>query len=119
MGELSKNMQRALDAVRAMSPEHQDFLAAELMEHARLLALPPTRLSPEERAELEAAGQVFSTETDTESLSGRLRYQRARSYQPAWVCASSRPTNSTRSARNRIFRPWFLCKRAPTKAPST
>ena len=55
MGEFSKNMQRALDAVRAMSPEHQDFLAAELMEHARLLTLPPTRLSPEERAELEEA----------------------------------------------------------------
>ncbi|MEI7874300.1 MAG: hypothetical protein WCK95_19375 [Alphaproteobacteria bacterium] len=55
MGEFSKNMQRALDAVRAMSPEQQDLLAAELMEHARLLTLPPTRLSPEERAELEAA----------------------------------------------------------------
>lgn len=55
MGEFSKNMQRALDAVRAMSPEQQDLLAAELMEHARLLTLPPTRLSPEERAKLEAA----------------------------------------------------------------
>ncbi len=55
MGEFSKNMQRALDAVRAMSPEHQDLLAAELIEHARLLTLPSTRLSPEERAELEAA----------------------------------------------------------------
>ncbi len=55
MGEFSKNMQRALDAVRALSSEHQDLLAAELMEHARLLAQPPTRLSPEERAELEAA----------------------------------------------------------------
>ncbi len=55
MGKFSKNMQRALDAVRVLSPEHQDLLAAEMMEHARLLTLPPTRLSPEERAELEAA----------------------------------------------------------------
>ena len=54
MGDLSKHMQRALDAVRALSPEHQDLLAAELMEHARLLAQPPTKLSAEERAELEA-----------------------------------------------------------------
>ena len=55
MGEFSKNMQRALDAVRVLSPEPQDLLAAEMMEHARLLTLPPTRLSPEQRAELEAA----------------------------------------------------------------
>ncbi|MDP1750083.1 MAG: hypothetical protein Q8L22_11535 [Reyranella sp.] len=55
MAEFSKNMQRALDAVRVLSPEQQDLLAAELMEHARLLTLPPTRLSPGERAELEAA----------------------------------------------------------------
>lgn len=73
MGELSKNMQRALDAVRAMSPEHQDFLAAELMEHARLLALPPTRLSPEERAELEAGLAAarrgeFASEADVNAM---------------------------------------------------
>lgn len=55
MGSFSKQMQQALDAVSAMSPEQQDLLAAELMERARLLALPPTRLSEEERAELEAA----------------------------------------------------------------
>jgi hypothetical protein len=54
MGEFSKHMRQALDAVRRLSPEHQDLLAAELMEHARLLARPPTKLSPEERAELEA-----------------------------------------------------------------
>jgi hypothetical protein len=55
MGEFSKNMRRALDAVRDLSPDLQDLLAAEVMEHARLLTLPPTSLSPEERAELEAA----------------------------------------------------------------
>jgi hypothetical protein len=54
MGDFSKHMQKALEAVRAMSPEHQDLLAAELMEHARLLEQPPTKLSVEERAELEA-----------------------------------------------------------------
>jgi len=54
MGKLSNRMQRALNAVRDLSPEHQDLLAAELMEHARLLAQPPTKLSLEERAELEA-----------------------------------------------------------------
>ena len=36
-----------------------------------------------------------STETDTESLTGRLTYQRARAYQPACVAASSRPTKRT------------------------
>lgn len=73
MGEFSKNMQRALDAVRAMSPEHQDFLAAELMEHARLLTLPATRLSPEERAELEDALAAarrgeFATEAEVNAM---------------------------------------------------
>lgn len=55
MGSFSKQMQQALDAVRELSSEQQDLLAAELLEHARVLALPPTRLSAEERAELEAA----------------------------------------------------------------
>lgn len=55
MGEFSRRMQRALDAVRTMSPEHQDLLAVELMERAGVLAAPPTSLSREERAELEAA----------------------------------------------------------------
>lgn len=47
-------MQRVLDAVRDLSPEHQDLLAAELTEHVRLLASPPIKLSPQERAELRA-----------------------------------------------------------------
>lgn len=54
MGKFSERMKRALDAVRLMSPEHQDVLAAELMKHARLLAQPAAKLSVEERAELEA-----------------------------------------------------------------
>jgi hypothetical protein len=48
-------MQRALEAVSNVSAERQDLLAAELMERLRLLEQPPTRLSPEEQAELEAA----------------------------------------------------------------
>jgi hypothetical protein len=55
MGPLSKRMQQALDAVRNMSAEQQDLLAVELMERLRVLEQPSTRLSPEERAELEAA----------------------------------------------------------------
>ena len=47
--------------------------AAELMEHARLLALPPTRLSPEERAELEDALAAsrrgeFASEADVNAM---------------------------------------------------
>jgi hypothetical protein len=48
-------MQRALEAVSNASDEQQDLLAAELMERLRLLEQAPTRLSPEERAELEVA----------------------------------------------------------------
>jgi hypothetical protein len=54
MTQLSKTMQQAVDTVRGLPPEQQDFLAVELMERAHLLTQPSTRLSPEERAELEA-----------------------------------------------------------------
>ena len=73
MAEFSKNMWRALDAVRALSPKHQDLLAAELMEHARLLAQPPASLSAEERAELEAGLAAarrgeFASEADVNAM---------------------------------------------------
>jgi len=55
VGSLSKRMQQALEAVSDASAERQDLLAAELMERLRLLEQPPTRLSPEERAELVVA----------------------------------------------------------------
>lgn len=55
MGSLSKRMQQALEAVSNVSIERQDLLTAELMERLRLLEQPPTRLSAEDRAELEAA----------------------------------------------------------------
>ena len=73
MGEFSKHMRRALDAVRDLSPEHQDLLAAELMEYARLLAQPPAKLSVEERAELEAGLAAarrgeFASEADVNAM---------------------------------------------------
>ena len=76
MGEFSRRMQRALEAVRAMSPEHQDLLATELMEHARLLAQPPTKLTAEERAELEAALAAarrgeFASDADVNAMYAR------------------------------------------------
>jgi hypothetical protein len=55
VGSLSKRMQRALEAVSNAPAEQQDLLAAELMERLRLLEQPPTRLSPEEQAELQVA----------------------------------------------------------------
>jgi hypothetical protein len=46
---------QALEAVSNMSAGRQDLLAAELIERLGLLEQPLTRLSPEERAELEVA----------------------------------------------------------------
>jgi hypothetical protein len=76
MGEFSKNMRRALDAVRTLSPDQQDLLAAELMEHMWLLRKPPTKLSPEECVELEAdlaaarRGE-FASEADVNAMYAR------------------------------------------------
>jgi hypothetical protein len=73
MGSLSKRMQEVLDTVRDMAVEQQDFLAAELAERLRMLRQPPTRLSPEERAELEAALSAarrgtFASEAEVEAM---------------------------------------------------
>jgi hypothetical protein len=54
MNQITKRLEQALDAVRAMPPDQQDLLAIELMERAQTLSGPPTTLTPEERAELEA-----------------------------------------------------------------
>ena len=73
MGSLSKRMQAVLDEVRNKPTEQQDFLAAELAERLRLLEQPPMQLSPEERAELEAAllaarrGE-FASEAEVEAI---------------------------------------------------
>lgn len=73
MGSLSKRMQQALEAVSNVSAEREDLLAAELMKRLRLLEQPPTRLSPEERAELEvalAAAQrgEFASDAEVEAM---------------------------------------------------
>ena len=54
MNQISKRLEQAFDAARAMTPDQQDLLAVELLERARSLAMPSTKLTAEERAELEA-----------------------------------------------------------------
>jgi len=54
VNQISKRLEQALDAVRGMRPDQQDLLAVELLERAQALMQPPTKLSPQERAELEA-----------------------------------------------------------------
>ncbi len=54
MGHISKRLQQAIDAVRAMPADQQDLLAIEMLERAEALARPPTNLTPQERTGLEA-----------------------------------------------------------------
>lgn len=54
MNQFTRQMQKALETVRTMRPEHQDLIALEMMGRAQMLAQPPMKLTPEERAELEA-----------------------------------------------------------------
>jgi hypothetical protein len=73
VGSLSKRMQQALEAVGNVPVEQQDLLVAELMERLRLLEQPPTRLSPEEQAELQvalAAAQrgEFASDAEVEAM---------------------------------------------------
>jgi len=76
VGSLSKRMQQVLEAVSNVSAEQQDLLAAELMERLRLLEQPPTRLSPEEQAELEVALAIaqrgeFASDAEVEAMYAR------------------------------------------------
>jgi len=69
-------MQQALEAVSNVTAEQQDLLATELMERLRLLEEPPTRLSLEERAELEAALAAarrgeFASDAEVEAMYAR------------------------------------------------
>lgn len=69
MSPISKRLKHALDTVRTMPLDQQDLLAAELLERAQLLIQPPSKLSAEERAELEgelAAAQRGELATDVE-----------------------------------------------------
>ena len=54
MNKISKRLQQALDAVRALPQDQQDLVAIEMLERARALTQAPTELTPEECAELEA-----------------------------------------------------------------
>lgn len=54
MTALTKRLEHAIQAASAMPADLQDLLAAELMDRIQYLSQPPIRLSPEERADLEA-----------------------------------------------------------------
>ena len=54
MNQISKRLEQALEAARSMTSEQQDLLAVEMLERARMLTSPPTSLTAQERAELEA-----------------------------------------------------------------
>jgi hypothetical protein len=54
MGQISKRLQKALEAVQTWPAERQEA-AAEVLEHMNQLATAPYELSPEELADLEEA----------------------------------------------------------------
>jgi hypothetical protein len=54
MTQLSKPLEAALAEVAALAPDQQNLIALEITQHVRALTGQPTKLTPEERAELEA-----------------------------------------------------------------
>jgi hypothetical protein len=54
MNQISKRLQKALDAVKTW-PTHRQDAAAEILEHMNSLATTPHKPSEEERADLEQA----------------------------------------------------------------
>ena len=54
MSDISKRLKQAFDVVRALPLDQQDLVAVEMLERAQALTRPPTELTPEECAELEA-----------------------------------------------------------------
>ena len=54
MTQLSKPLEAALAAVAALTPDQQNLIALEITQRVRALTGRPTKLTPEERAELEA-----------------------------------------------------------------
>lgn len=54
MTVLTKRLDQAIQAASTLPAEQQDRLAEELLDLIRDLTQPPYKLSPEERAELEA-----------------------------------------------------------------
>lgn len=54
MNHISKRLEQAIEKARALAPDQQDLLATEMLDRAHALARPPSKLTAEERAELEA-----------------------------------------------------------------
>jgi hypothetical protein len=54
MSQLSKPLEAALAEVAALAPDQQNLIALEIIQHVRALTAGPTKLTPGERAELEA-----------------------------------------------------------------
>ena len=69
MPQVSKPLEAALAAVAKLPPDQQDLIALEIADRASALAAPGTKLSLQERAELElelAAARRGELASDTE-----------------------------------------------------
>lgn len=54
MGHVSKQLEEAVVAVSKLPAEQQNLIALEIIERARALGQPPTKLTADERSALEA-----------------------------------------------------------------
>jgi hypothetical protein len=54
MNQPSRRLEQAFDTARQLSADQQDMLALELLDRATSLTAPATKLSVQERMELEA-----------------------------------------------------------------
>lgn len=54
MSHVSKQLEAAVIAVSHLPADQQNLIALEILDRARALGEPPTKLTSEERAELEA-----------------------------------------------------------------
>jgi hypothetical protein len=54
MPQLSKSLEAALAQVATLAPDQQNLIALEIAQRVGTLTGGPTKLTPEERAELEA-----------------------------------------------------------------
>ena len=54
MNQITKRLEQAVAAARAMTADQQDLMALEMLERVQSLSLPAAQLTAEERAELEA-----------------------------------------------------------------
>jgi hypothetical protein len=54
MTQLSKPLEAALAALSALAPDQQNLIALEITQRVRALTGRPTKLTPEERVELQA-----------------------------------------------------------------